>query len=149
MGKRILGLSNRGLLWTISSSVYPILALLLSINSFSPETFRLYQEDIGHGSSVLFVSIVALVSLVFVLFGFLMFRYTVVELVRELKEAANRARNGDLDVQIESCRNNEFGEVANEFNRMINGLREKQHLMEVIDRVGTVKVAEDLTQPKL
>ena len=151
-GKKILGLETRGLFWIISSSVCPILALLLlvlSVNSFDPKIFGEYKDDVGHGSALLFAPTVALVSIGFVLMGAVMFRLMVVQPVRELKEAANRIRQGDFDVQLESYRTDEFGELANEFNRMAAGLREREHLREMVDHTATVKVAKDLTQTKL
>ncbi len=148
----LLGLETRGVFWIVSSSVCPILALLLlvlSVISFDPGTFALYKEDVGKGSAILFTSIVALVSLGVVLAGVFTFRLLVVQPVRELREAANRIREGDYDVRVETCRADEFGELARDFNRMAAGLREREHLRELVDEGATGKVARDLTQPRL
>lgn len=149
-GKKNLWLESRGLFWVVSTSVCPILALLLlvlSVNSFDPETFVKYQNDVGHGSAFLFATIVALVAIGFVLLGLVLFRFMIVQPVRELREAANRIREGDFDVQIETNRSDEFGELAREFNRMASGLREKEHLREMVDQNATGKMASDLTRP--
>lgn len=144
-------LETRGIFWIVSSSVCPILALLLlvlSVNSFDSETFEQYRRDVGQGSGALFAPFVAFISIGFVLLGVFMFRYMMVVPVRELREAAIRIREGDFDVQIESYRTDEFGELAHEFNRMAAGLRERQHLREMVDQNATGKMATEISISK-
>lgn len=151
-GWKILGLEVRGLFWIVSSSVCPILALLLlvlSVISFHPETFVLYRDDVGHGSAILFASIVAILSIGFVLAGAFMFRLLVVQPVRELREATRQIGEGNFDVRIESWRADEFGELANEFNRMAAGLREREHLREMVDQNSAENVGRVVTLTRL
>jgi len=153
--KKSPGLELRGILWIISSSVCPILALLLlvvSINSFDIQTFEKYQYEVSHNSGVLFAPIVALMSIGCVLLGVLMFRHLVVLPVKELRQATQKIRDGIFDVHIESFRTDELGDLAQEFNRMASGLREKEHLRTVIDQNAENNVAKELkkrdTSPK-
>ena len=136
MGSNPLWLEARSVFWIVSSSLCPILVLLLlvvSLSSFDPATFALYREEVGNEMS-LFVPIVAIVALGFVVLGIFMFRQMVLLPILELQRATRKINDGQFDVRIESNRTDEFGELARDFNRMAEGLREREHLRQVVDK---------------
>ncbi len=113
-----LSLRGRGLLWAISAGICPIGSLLLL--SFAPST--------PGTDSFWFALFVGSVGIAFGLCTALMINRLVAEPIDELSRAARAIASGNLDIQVSSHRPDEFGLLINEFNGMIQGLRDKEKL---------------------
>lgn len=67
--------------------------------------------------------------------------------VRQLKKAAMRVTDGDLDVRVNLLRADDFGPLIESFNLMVEGLREKEHLQETFGcHVGQEAARQILAQ---
>lgn len=113
-----LSLRGRGLLWAVSAGICPIGSLLLL--SFAPES--------GEGEAVWLELFVGSVGIAFGLCTALMINRLVAEPVDQLAAAARAVAAGRLDVRVESHRADEFGLLIHEFNRMVQGLRDRDRL---------------------
>ncbi|NNE91762.1 MAG: HAMP domain-containing protein [Verrucomicrobiales bacterium] len=112
-----LSVTGRGVLWIISASLCPIIALLLLLISPSEDSKNLWFA-VGVASAGVFFAIA----------GTLLLRTLVADPVTELRAAAQAVGKGDLNVQVENLRADEFGILADEFNTMVAGLREKEEI---------------------
>jgi adenylate cyclase len=79
-------------------------------------------------SNIPFAIAVAVVCIWFGLSGAWLLARLVVQPVNELRRAAREVGNGNLETRVDILRADEFGILADEFNRMISGLREKEHM---------------------
>ena len=113
-----LSLRGRGLLWAVSAGICPIGSLLLL--SFAPES--------GGAESAWFELFVGSVGIAFGLCTALMVNRLVAEPVDQLAAAVRAVAEGRLDVRVESHRADEFGLLINEFNTMVQGLRDRDRL---------------------
>lgn len=113
-----LTLRGRGLVWSVSAGVCPIVSLLLL--GLVP--------DVNQERSILFPMAVGLVAIAFGLITAWMLGRTYSEPVRELQRAAANVAQGNLDTRVESLRADEFGPLITEFNKMVVGLREGERL---------------------
>lgn len=129
-GAKILSLRGRGILWMLSSSVCPILALLLLL--------------VSTGGDSAFTMTVAALCVAFGLVGVWLFGRSVIQPVQEFRQAANSIEQGNLNVRVETNRADEFGELATEFNRMTAGLREKEQLRERVNRAAGGELAREM-----
>jgi class 3 adenylate cyclase len=59
-------------------------------------------------------------------------------------EVLESVRNGDLTVQVPEMRRDEFGLIARGTNHMIEGLREKRHIRNLLGKVVDPRIAEHL-----
>jgi adenylate cyclase len=66
--------------------------------------------------------------------------------IRELRSAAAAVASGNLDVRARLQRADEFGELIDEFNDMVAGLREKQRIMETFGRHVGRRAARQILQ---
>jgi len=112
-----LSLTGRGLMWIVSAVVCPI-ALLLLLNVVP------HSETHSATSEI----ICGIAGIVFSVFGAWLIGRWVSEPVRRLRDAARRVAEGDLDVEVNLLRADEFGPLIDEFNLMVEGLREKELL---------------------
>ena len=117
-GTYSLSLRGRGLLWAVSAGICPIGSLLLL--SFAPGT--------PGTDSFWFALFVGSVGIAFGLCTALMINRLVAEPVDQLAGAARRVAAGCLDVEVPSHRADEFGVLIHEFNRMVQGLRDREKL---------------------
>ena len=117
-GVHPISLRTRGLMWAISASICPIGSLLLLIFAppspgTNPQWFGLFVGTIG---------------IAFGLCSALLIGRSVTQPMYQLRAAAQAVTEGRLDVQVPLRRADEFGAVIAEFNLMVAGLREKEHL---------------------
>lgn len=113
-----LTLRGRGLVWSVSAGVCPIVSLLLL--GLVP--------DVNQERSILFPTAVGLVAIAFGLVTAWMLGRTYSEPVRELQRAAADVAQGNLDTRVNSLRADEFGPLISEFNKMVAGLRDGERL---------------------
>jgi len=128
-----LSVSGRGKLWTLAASICPIFSLLLLLIDPTPSDGDVWFAIAVAGSGVL----CAVVSSV------LMARLVVTP-VEELRKAAERVGQGDLTVTMDRLRADEFGLLAEEFNAMVAGLREKERIAGTFGRHVGREIAEQL-----
>lgn len=113
-----LSLRGRGLVWSVSAGVCPIISLLLL--HLTPNA--------SHERAFLFPVAVGVVAIVFGLTTAWMLGRLYSEPVRELQRAAHDVAEGNLQTRVEILRADEFGPLIAEFNKMVAGLREGERL---------------------
>jgi adenylate cyclase len=129
-----ISLRTRGLMWAISAGICPIGSLLLLIFApaspgTNPQWFGLFVGTIG---------------IAFGLCSAILIGRSVAQPVDQLRVAAQAVREGQLDVQVPLRRADEFGALISEFNRMVTGLREKEHLRQSFGLHVGRKAAEQI-----
>jgi adenylate cyclase len=129
---RNLTVGARAILWTVAASVCPILALVL----LQLQPTRPYS--VAFGVSVGGISIAIAFAL-----AYLLNRLVAIP-VNELMRAARRVGQGDIDVQLPNHRADEFGILTDEFNTMVEGLREKERITNTLGRHVGREVAHEL-----
>ena len=130
-----LSISNQGRIWTLAASICPILALLLlSLSPTPPEEHRGFAISVAAGG--IFTAIVS---------GILMSRL-VLKPVEELRTAAQEVGKGRLETSINNLRADEFGILADEFNAMVEGLREKERIATTFGRHVGKEIARELLE---
>lgn len=135
-GAFALNLRGRGLLLVISAAVCPIISLLLlSLVPYPSEPQTLW-----------FAFSVGGLGIVFGLVSAWMVSWIVVQPVKALQNAAKSVATGDLAVQIDLKRADEFGPLIEQFNEMVIQLREKQFLQETFGRHVGRKAAQQILQ---
>lgn len=117
-GVRPISLRARGLIWAISVGICPIGSLLLLI--FAPVSPGTHPQWFG-----LFVGTI---GIAFGLCSALLIGRSIAQPVDQLRAAAKAVTAGRLDVEVPLRRADEFGALIAEFNLMVKGLREKEHL---------------------
>lgn len=130
-----LSIAGRGGLWTVAASICPILALLLLFLSPSPDT-----------TNFVFAIGVALVGIVTALVSSALMSKLIAQPVEELRNAAQRVGNGELNLEVDTMRADEFGVLADEFNAMISGLREKERISSTFGRHVGKQIAHELLE---
>jgi adenylate cyclase len=128
-----LTVAGRGKLWTIAASICPILALFLLLISPAPvdSNFGFAAAVAGAGILCAVISSVLMAKLV-------------VTPVRELRRASEEVGKGNLAVQVDCLRSDEFGVLADEFNAMVAGLREKERIWSTFGRHVGREIADQL-----
>lgn len=128
-----LTVAGRGKLWTLAASICPIFSLLLLLLDPTPE-----QADVWFALAVAGTGVLCAV-----ISSILMARLVVTP-VEELRRAAERVGTGDLQVSMDPLRADEFGLLAEEFNAMVAGLREKERIAGTFGRHVGREIAEQL-----
>jgi adenylate cyclase len=129
-----ISLTTRGLMWAISASICPIGSLLLLL--FAPVSPGTNSQG--------FAFFVGAIGIVFALFSAMLIGRSVKQPIDELRAAAEAVTHGSLDVQVPVRRADEFGALIGEFNRMVEGLREKEKLRRTFGVHVGRKVAEQI-----
>ena len=113
-----ISLRTRGLMWAISAGICPIGSLLLLF--FAPASPGTNPQWFGF--------FVGTIGIAFGLCSAVLIGRSVTQPVDQLRAAAQAVTAGRLDVQVPLRRADEFGSLIAEFNLMVVGLREKEHL---------------------
>ncbi len=114
-----LSLRGRGLVWAISAVVCPVVSLLLLI--VVPDRI---QRDAGFSIAVGLAAICFGIALAWLLGEWF------AQPIRLMMSAARRVALGQYDVDIDAHRADDLGQLIDEFNRMMRGLREREKLRE-------------------
>ncbi|MGJ8643148.1 MAG: adenylate/guanylate cyclase domain-containing protein [Luteolibacter sp.] len=133
LGGHGLTVSGRGVLLMLSGSICPILALLMLLISPSPSSKNLW-----------FAVGVAGAGIGFAICGTLLLRRLIADPVAELGAAAQAIGAGNKDVEVSNLRADEFGILADDFNDMVFGLKEKERIETTFGRHVGRKVAFEL-----
>jgi adenylate cyclase len=117
----------------MAASICPILALFLLLISPAPvvSNFGFAVAVAGAGILCAVISSVLMAQLV-------------VTPVTELRRASEQVGKGNLTVHVDSLRSDEFGVLADEFNAMVAGLREKERISSTFGRHVGREIAEQL-----
>ncbi len=118
-----LKLSTRGLIWVFSTVIAPVVSLVL----------LLLVPDAKNASPGFGIAVGAAVIGFALVSGWMVMRLVVVP-IHQLGRVAMRVAEGDLDVRVNLLRADEFGPLAEKFNAMVEGLREREHLQETFGR---------------
>ena len=131
-----LNLTTRGIMWALSATVSPVVSLSLLL--LIPDATR---------QTPWFGVAVGVVAIVFAMVVVWMFNRLVAVPVRRLKQAAMQVADGNLNVRVNMLRADEFGPLVEQFNLMVEGLREREHLQETFGRhVGKEAAQQILKQ---
>ena len=122
-GAKPLSAYGRGLLWVVASVISPIASILL-----------LLIAPIDLQSQQMYVLSVGVIAIAFALVSVVMLWNWISEPVRELRMASHAVGQGNLQTHINLLRADEFGPMINEFNKMVDGLREKERIRETFGR---------------
>lgn len=122
-GTAPMTISQRGLMWSLSAVVSPVLALVLLI--LVPDATK---------SAPTFAVVVAAVAVSFGMATSWLLGRLVASPILELKRAATAVASGDFTVRIKTLRADEFGLLINQFNSMIAGLAERERLQATFGR---------------
>ncbi|MGH8560434.1 MAG: adenylate/guanylate cyclase domain-containing protein [Nevskiales bacterium] len=116
-----LSLPMRAVLMAVAGGIGPIIMLLLIG----------WADDAQRGASLnMFRLAVGLLGVSFSLIGAVLFGRLVMNPIRKLSQASQSVAAGNLATRIRLQRADEFGALADEFNRMVGELGEKQRLRE-------------------
>jgi adenylate cyclase len=140
--KLVTGVTVRTLLaWLLGSGV-PVAGLMLVA------VFALIRDDVSTGQLAVAVLVLGAVILVFgFLLVLLMTRATVAP-IRTVRAALRRVERGDLDAEVVVFDGTELGLLQSGFNRMVDGLREREQIREVFGRhVGREVAREAMSGP--
>ncbi|MDF1825969.1 MAG: adenylate/guanylate cyclase domain-containing protein [Verrucomicrobiales bacterium] len=132
-GAFALSVKGRGIVWIIAASICPIVALLLLLISPSPDS-----------RNINFALLVAGFGILVAIFSAALLGRLIAKPLDQLRVAAQTIGKGDLDVRIDNLRADEFGILADEFNLMVNGLREKERIRSTFGRHVGREIAEQL-----
>ncbi|MEO5720229.1 MAG: adenylate/guanylate cyclase domain-containing protein, partial [Chthoniobacterales bacterium] len=133
-GIRPISLRTRGLMWVIAAGICPIGSLLLL--TFAPPSPTTDPQWFG-----LFVGTI---GISFGLCVALLIGRSISQPVDQLIAAAQAVTKGDFTIQVPLRRADEFGALIGQFNRMITGLREKEHLRRTFGAHVGQKIAEQI-----
>lgn len=129
-GVHPLSLRGRGVLWLVTAAVCPVFSLLLLV---------LGADNMG--ADRLFAAAVSIMAVAFALVSAWLMSRLLVEPVEKLRLAAQSVATGDLDVQIDLLRADEFGPLIQEFNVMVAELREQERLKrQIAERTRDLEV---------
>ena len=109
------------LFWVMSTVVCPVSAQLLLF--FAP--------DRPEGS---FAIAVALIFMAFSLLSAWLLARLVIRPIHHLRFAAKKVGRGDLEARVDMQRADDFGMLIAEFNNMVAGLKEKEHVQKTFGR---------------
>ena len=114
-----LGILGHGMFWVISAVISPLLSVMLLI--LIPNATNKLPWFV--------VAVVAVAIAYGITTGWMIAKKYAVP-VRQLRKAAMRISEDDLQVRVNLLRADDFGPLIEGFNSMVEGLREKEHLQE-------------------
>ena len=131
-------LQRRGVIWAVSAVLCPIVSLLLLI--LVPEP--------GEVTRAWFPLTVGALGIGFGFFSAWMLGRIIGEPVETLRRAAERVSRGDLGpaAEIGLLRADEFGPLIDQFNQMVEDMREKRRIEEIFGRHVDPNVARVLME---
>ncbi|WP_051499236.1 adenylate/guanylate cyclase domain-containing protein [Nocardia sp. BMG51109] len=130
-----LGVFGRSVLvWTVGTGAPVALAMVLAV---------LYLSGMEFSGARLAVCVLSLGGATLV-FGLVLMTQTLaatVAPVRTVRRALRRVEGGDLDVHVTVFDGTELGELQSGFNRMVDGLRERERIRDLFGRHVGAEVA--------
>lgn len=114
-----LSITARGMMWAVSAVISPVVSLVLLL--LIPKASQ---------ATPMFGVAVGVVAIAFAMSTAWMLGKLVADPVRQLRGAAMRVAEGDLEARVNLMRADDFGPLIERFNLMVEGLKEKEHLQE-------------------
>ncbi|QEG21452.1 adenylate/guanylate cyclase domain-containing protein [Mariniblastus fucicola] len=108
------------IVWVVSTVVCPVSAELLLFYAPDPD------KDFAVAVALIFISF-GLLS------GWLLARL-IIRPIHHLRLAAKKVGEGDLEAKVPLQRSDDFGLLIDEFNKMVSGLKEKDHIQTMFGR---------------
>ena len=71
----------------------------------------------------------------------------ILEPIHSLRRSASAVAQGELDIEVKSRSSDEIGELANAFNQMVEGLRERESIKETFSSYVDPRIAGHLLSP--
>lgn len=122
------GVGGRMVLFWLLGTAAPVVGLWLA------GLLALVQDDYTLTRLAVVVIVVSSVALVFGLFVTVLNARAVVAPVMSVRRALQQVEQGDLDVTVQVYDGTELGSLQTGFNRMVEGLREREHLRDMFGR---------------
>src|SRR5690606_35588854 len=119
------GVGGRMVLFWLLGTAAPVIGLFLA------GLLALVQDDYTLTRLAVVVIVVSSVALVFGLFVTVLNARAVVAPVMSVRRALQQVEQGDLDVTVQVYDGTELGSLQTGFNRMVEGLREREHLRDM------------------
>lgn len=113
--------------WLLSSGVPVLGILLLAVFSLSMQNLSATQFGIA-------VMIIAVVALLFGLILMWLLSWLIATPVRVVRAALKNVERGDFDCQLVVFDGTELGELQRGFNKMVEGLRERERVRDLFGR---------------
>ncbi|WP_197375134.1 adenylate/guanylate cyclase domain-containing protein [Mycolicibacterium baixiangningiae] len=113
--------------WLLSSGVPVLGILLLAVFSLSMQNLSTTQFGVA-------VVIIALVALLFGLVLMWLLSWLIATPVRVVRAALKNVERGDFDCQLVVFDGTELGELQRGFNKMVEGLRERERVRDLFGR---------------
>ena len=131
-----LSIVARGMMWALSAVVSPVVSLVMLLLVPDAKNINPYF-GVGVGA----------VAIGFGLTTMWMMAKFIASPTRQLRRAALRIAEDDLNVRVNMLRADEFGPLIEQFNLMVEGMREREHLQETFGRhVGQEAAKQILAQ---
>ncbi|MDY6869521.1 MAG: adenylate/guanylate cyclase domain-containing protein [Actinomycetota bacterium] len=113
--------------WLLSSGVPVLGILLLAVFSLSMQNMSAAQVGVA-------VMIIAVVALLFGLILMWLLSWLIATPVRVVRAALKNVERGDFDCQLVVFDGTELGELQRGFNKMVEGLRERERVRDLFGR---------------
>lgn len=128
VGSRAAGVGRRMLVfWWLGTGV-PVLGLILvSILSLTRDNITLTKLNVV-------VLVIGAVVLTFGLFVTWLNARAIVSPIKAVRDAMQKVEEGDFDAEVSVYDGSELGRLQAGFNRMVGGLREREHLRDLFGR---------------
>ena len=128
--------------WFTTSAV-PVLGIVLL---FLAQSRGYFTNIPGELQPAVFV--LALSAMVTGAFGTAFVIMSVVDPIKELQDAINRVRRGEINTQVDIYDGSEIGVLQAGFNEMMRGLRERQRVRDIFGRYVGSEVAQKALEEK-
>lgn len=134
---RLPGVTVRQMLtWTLGSAV-PVLGLVLT------GIFALIDDQASRVGLAVTMIVLGTTTLLIGAWTTLLGSKAIADPVRSVRRGMGRLRDGDLDVTVEVYDGSEVGLLQDGFNRMVEGLRERERIRDLFGRHVGEDVARD------
>ncbi len=132
-----LGRHNRNITTTLENGGETVALLLVGFSLARIEESS--RRELLFNGAALLATILLMSTYLSLVLGHL-----VVNPIRRVIDAMRDVQDGDLDRQVDIQRNDEIGVLANTFNYMLHGLREREHLKDAFNRYVSRQVYDQL-----
>lgn len=110
-----------------------------------------YNKQAIYGVINKVINIAIFTALIFILIATAIVYFFGLKFTRpilEITKAANKVSNGNLNIELDINSNDEIGTLAERFNSMVNGLREKNHMEKFVSS-STINMIQADTRKQL
>ena len=112
--------------WVLSTVFCPVTAELLLFLAPKPDPAEAFR----------FALAVALIFIAFSLLSAWLLGRLIIQPIDQLANAARQVSEGDLDTRVSLRQADDFGMLIDEFNKMVGGLKEKEHVQNILRKLN-------------